>query len=218
MHLYCTQTDLLLSGVLPNTLNDTLSARNKKNHAPPIERRLYPRGGQDNGLDADSFLLPCHFQGGVGWGVGGGGWAGGGGGGLGGRLEGHGGLRTPTYIAGAHKWAEMLHHPYILGGPQQRGQNQNWLPHSCFLGGPKEGGNATSTLRALKDCGTYMGKKHSAMAHRELRRFRRAAVHGESAFFMDSKIWMLSPLRMPQPQLDMSSPQELLPQFAGNPH
>ena len=25
----------------------------------------------------------------------------------------------------AHKWAEMLHHPCILGGPQQRGQNQS---------------------------------------------------------------------------------------------
>ena len=25
-------------------------------------------------------------------------------------------------------------------GPQQRGQNQKWLPHPCLLGGPKEGG------------------------------------------------------------------------------
>ena len=50
--------------------------------------------------------------------------------------------------------------------------------------------------RALKDWGMYMGKKHSAMAHKELRRFRRAAVHGKSAFFTDSKIWMLSPFHM----------------------
>ena len=28
-------------------------------------------------------------------------------------------------IGGAHKWAEMLHHPSILGDPQQRGQNQS---------------------------------------------------------------------------------------------
>ena len=28
-------------------------------------------------------------------------------------------------IGGAHKWAEMLHHPCILGDPQQRGQSQS---------------------------------------------------------------------------------------------
>ena len=44
-------------------------------------------------------------------------------------------------IGGAHKWAEMLHHPCILGGPQQRGQNQNWR-------GPQVGGNATSPLHS----------------------------------------------------------------------
>ena len=43
-------------------------------------------------------------------------------------------------IGGAHKWAEMLHHPCILGGPQRHGeQNQNWW-------GPQLGGNATSPL------------------------------------------------------------------------
>ena len=30
-------------------------------------------------------------------------------------------------IGGAHKWVEMLHHPYILGDPERNeGQNQNW--------------------------------------------------------------------------------------------
>ena len=38
-------------------------------------------------------------------------------------------------------------------GPQQqpsvwRKRNQNWLPHPCLLGGPKEGGNATSPLHS----------------------------------------------------------------------
>ena len=28
-------------------------------------------------------------------------------------------------LSGAQKWAEMVHHPCILGGPQQRGQNQS---------------------------------------------------------------------------------------------
>ena len=45
-------------------------------------------------------------------------------------------------IGGAHKWAEMLHHPYILGDPQRHGgQNQNWW-------GPQVGGNATSPLHS----------------------------------------------------------------------
>ena len=61
--------------------------------------------------------------------------------------------------------------------------------------------------------GAHMGKKHSAMAHDELRRFHKAAaVHG------NSKIWMLSPFLMTQPQNDISSAQELFPQFARNPH
>ena len=45
-------------------------------------------------------------------------------------------------IGGAHKWAEMLHHPCILGDPQRHGgQNQNWW-------GPQVGGNATSPLHS----------------------------------------------------------------------
>ena len=45
-------------------------------------------------------------------------------------------------IGGAHKWAEMLHHPCILGGPQRHGgQNQNWW-------GPQVGGNGTSPLQS----------------------------------------------------------------------
>ena len=34
------------------------------------------------------------------------------------------GCLTPAFWE-AHKWAEMLHHPCILGDPQQRGQNQS---------------------------------------------------------------------------------------------
>ena len=45
-------------------------------------------------------------------------------------------------IGRAHKWAEMLHHPCILGGPQsQEEQNQNWWS-------PQVGGNATSPLHS----------------------------------------------------------------------
>ena len=55
----------------------------------------------------------------------------------------------------------MLGHPYILRGPQRQAQgaksevgpnkgeqNQKWLPTPCLLGGPKEGGNATSPLHS----------------------------------------------------------------------
>ena len=48
-------------------------------------------------------------------------------------------------FSGAQKRAELLHNPCILGSPrrQARGQNQKWPPHTCLLGGPKEGGIAT---------------------------------------------------------------------------
>ena len=63
-----------------------------------------------------------------------------------------------------HKWAEFLHHPCVLGGPQTRGQSQR-CPTSgqnCYItpaflgvpkqgnkvkGGPQVGGIATSPLR-----------------------------------------------------------------------
>ena len=37
----------------------------------------------------------------------------------------------------AQDWAEMLSNPCVLGGPQERGQNQKWVQHACLLGGPK---------------------------------------------------------------------------------
>ena len=64
-------------------------------------------------------------------------------------------------FSGAQKRAEMLRHPCILGDPQRQArgakselvpnkgeQNQKWLPQPCLLGGPKEGGNATSPLHS----------------------------------------------------------------------
>ena len=55
-------------------------------------------------------------------------------------------------FGGAHKWAEMLHHPCILGGPQRHGgQNQNWW-------GPKVGGNATSPLHSRGSPKTWVTK------------------------------------------------------------
>ena len=51
-------------------------------------------------------------------------------------------------FSGAHKWAELLHNPYVLTGPQTRGQIQKWLSHPCRLSGPQVGGIATQSLRA----------------------------------------------------------------------
>ena len=60
------------------------------------------------------------------------------------------GYLTPTF-SGAQMRAQLLCNPYILGGPQTRGQNQKWcltralsraqmrveMPHNpCILGGP----------------------------------------------------------------------------------
>ena len=39
------------------------------------------------------------------------------------------GCLTSTF-SGGHKRAEVLRNPCILGGPQTRGQNQKWLPHT----------------------------------------------------------------------------------------
>ena len=57
----------------------------------------------------------------------------------------------------AHKWAEMLHHPCILGGPQQRGQNQSGPTsgRKCYItpafsGIPKERGQSQSKKKAKK--------------------------------------------------------------------
>ena len=84
----------------------------------------------------------------------------------------------------AHKWAKMLHHPCILGGPQQRGQNQSgptsgrkcyitpafsgvptkgtkskwahkWaemLHHPCILGGPQQRGQNQSGPTSGRKC------------------------------------------------------------------
>ena len=54
---------------------------------------------------------------------------------------------TPAF-SGGRKRAGLRCNPCILGGPQQRRQNQKWLPHPCLLGGPKEGRIATQPLHS----------------------------------------------------------------------
>ena len=47
------------------------------------------------------------------------------------------GCLTRTF-SGAQKWAEMLHKPlHSWGSPNKEGQNHNWLPNPCLLGGHK---------------------------------------------------------------------------------
>ena len=64
----------------------------------------------------------------------------------------HGEKNKSGYLTPAFSWnqkkAELLRNYCILGGPQSqaRGENQNWVPHPCLLGGPHESGIATSPL------------------------------------------------------------------------
>ena len=69
-------------------------------------------------------------------------------------------------IGGAHKWAEMLHHPCILGDPQRKGdkirigcltlafwETHKWaemLHHPCILGDPQQTGQSQSKKKAKK--------------------------------------------------------------------
>ena len=54
---------------------------------------------------------------------------------------------TPAF-SGTNKWAGLLRHPCVLGGPRKRGQNQKWLHHPCLFGGPQVGGIAMTPLRS----------------------------------------------------------------------
>ena len=49
------------------------------------------------------------------------------------------GYITPAF-SGSHNWAEVLRNPYVLGGLQERGQNQKWLFNPCVLRDPQKRG------------------------------------------------------------------------------
>ena len=57
---------------------------------------------------------------------------------------------SPPPSRGPKRGRECYVTPAFSGVPNtKRGeQNQKWLPHPCLLGGPKEGGNATSPLHS----------------------------------------------------------------------
>ena len=60
------------------------------------------------------------------------------------------GCLTPAFL-GAKKWADMLHHPWILGGSQRqaRGAKSEVATSQCrLLGSPKESRNATPPLHS----------------------------------------------------------------------
>ena len=68
----------------------------------------------------------------------------------------------------AHKWAEMLHHPCIIGDPQRKGDKarigcltrafwkaHKWaemLHHPCILGGPQQRGQNQSGPTSGRKC------------------------------------------------------------------
>ena len=69
-------------------------------------------------------------------------------------------------IGGAHNWAQMLHHPCILGDPQRKGDQirigcltpafweaHKWaemLHHPCILGDPQQRGQSHSKKKKQK--------------------------------------------------------------------
>ena len=71
--------------------------------------------------------------------------------------------------------------------------------------------------RAAKDWCEYQALKRLRMANKGLRRFRKAAIHTGSKFFSESKMWLLTPFRMPQRQPEEQFAWKLLPKIAGNP-
>ena len=70
------------------------------------------------------------------------------------------GYLKPAFSA-AQRRAELLRNPCILGGPQSqaRGENENWLPHACLLGSPKEGVTSTEPLDSRGPPMTSAGRK-----------------------------------------------------------
>ena len=57
---------------------------------------------------------------------------------------------SPLPSRGPKRGRKCYATPTSSGVPnaKRRGQNQKWPPHPCLLGGPKEGGNATSNLHS----------------------------------------------------------------------
>ena len=60
------------------------------------------------------------------------------------------GFLTPALLR-AHKRAELLRNPCNLGGPQQGGQIQKWLPHHCLVEGTQNGGDMLHNPHILGD-------------------------------------------------------------------
>ena len=106
----------------------------------------------------------------------------------------------------AHKWAEVLHHPCVLGGPQTRGQSQRWPTsgQKCYItpafcgvpeqgdkvkGGPQVGGSATSSLRSR---GSPNKGTKSMVVHKWAEVLHHPCVHGGLQTRGQSQWWPTS--------------------------
>ena len=74
-------------------------------------------------------------------------------------LQSRGSPKKETKSKVAHKWAEVLHQPYDLGGPQTRGQSQRWPTSGrrcyispAFSGGPLQKGRQTKVAHKRAEC------------------------------------------------------------------
>ena len=72
--------------------------------------------------------------------------------------------------------------PAFSGVPKERGKKK-WLPHPCFLGGPKEGGSATSPLHSRRSQ-TPSAATKSEVAHRWAHRLQACIFSKIGKFFL----------------------------------
>ena len=77
--------------------------------------------------------------------------------------------------------------------------------------------NSPQSHRAAKDWCEYQALKRLRMANKERRQFREAAIHTRSKLFSESKLWLVTPFRMAQRQLEEQFARKLLPKFARSP-
>ena len=150
--------------------NQSGPKRGRKCYITPSFSGLPNKGGQDQNWLAQ----PCLFKGTK---VGGNAMS---------PLHSRGAPKKGTKSKWAQKRAEMLHHPFILGGPQQNGKNLSGPKRGqkCYItpafsgvpnrgdkikAGPKEGRNATSPLHSrgsrTKGTKSKRAQKRAEMLH-----------------------------------------------------
>ena len=133
-------------------------------------------------------------------------------------LHSRGSLTNGAKSKWAHKWAEVLHHPCILGGPQQRGQNQSGRTSGCncyitpaFSGVPKERGTKSEVAGSTSGHKCYITAAFSGVPNKGDKIKRGPQVGGNATSPLHSRgspkkggqiqIWMPNPCLLGGPQM-----------------